>query len=162
MRCLVTILLQLFIAVSGHCEVEDPLLAGYWVPPGGEAIIDIAPDGEHLRLTLHAVLAPLDPDSPLAGGNDSNNPDPDLRGRPLAELPLGRLEATDGDPTWRGRLYDPESGREFKVAVRFVDPDVLEVRGHVGLPIFGKTLYWARLYLHRSRQEALWAEGLQR
>lgn len=159
MRYLVTILLQLFIAASGHCEIEDPSPAGYWVPPGGEAIIDIAPDGDYLRLTLHAVLEPLDPDNPLASGNDSNNPDRSLRGRPLEELPIGRLEGTDGDPTWRGRLYDPDSGRDFKVAVRFVDPDVLEVRGHIGLPIFGKTHYWARLSLHISRQEALWAEG---
>lgn len=159
MRCIFAILLQLFIAVSGHCDTGASPLAGYWVPPGGEAIIRISPDGDHLRLTLCAVLVPLDPDSPLVSGRDSNNPDPTLRQRPLDKLPLGRLEASDDDSPWRGRLYDPESGRDFKVAVRLVDPDVLEVHGHVGLPIFGKTLYWARLSLHQSRQEALWAEG---
>jgi len=132
-------------------------LAGRWVTGDGQAVIELIPDARGLRVVLLAAVSPPqdDPDRSLV---DANNPEPSLRQRPLANLELGRLEPS-GDDRWSGRLYDPESGNTFKVRATRLRPGVIELRGYVGIPAFGRTVHWVSLAHHRERQRKLWAAG---
>lgn len=132
-------------------------LAGRWVTGDGRAVIELIPEARGLRAVLLAVVPPPqdDPDRPLI---DSNNPDPSLRQRSLANLELGRLEPAGGG-RWSGRLYDPESGDTFRVRATRLRPGVIELRGYVGIPAFGRTVYWLSLARHEERQLSLRGAG---
>jgi uncharacterized protein (DUF2147 family) len=152
-------LLSLFLALCGSAHADSaPVLTGPWVIADGEALMAIDAAGGEARVVLRAVAPPLTNDDPTPRSSDRNNPDPDLRDRPLAGLEIGRLRHTD-DGGWRGRLYDPETGKTFRVVARLIDADVLEVRGYLGIPALGRTMHWVRLAHHRQRLMALWAEA---
>lgn len=132
-------------------------LAGRWVTGGGQAIVELIPEAGGLRAVLLAAVPPPqdDPDRSLV---DADNPEPSRRQRPLANLELGRLEPS-GDDRWSGRLYDPESGDTFRVNATRLRPGVVELRGYVGIPAFGRTVHWVSLAHHQQRQRKLWAAG---
>lgn len=52
----------------------------------------------------------------------------------------------DGD-TWKGgKILDPENGKTYKCKIKISEdnPDVLEVRGFIGISLIGRTQYWRR------------------
>jgi uncharacterized protein (DUF2147 family) len=69
---------------------------------------------------------------------DLHNPDAALRSRTL----LG-LDLLDGyqykDGKWQGNLYDPESGKTYKSQITLGADGKLQMRGYVGMPMFGRT-----------------------
>lgn len=132
-------------------------LAGLWVTGDGQAVIELVPESRDLQAVLRLAIPPPqdDLDRTLV---DANNPDPTLRQRPLVNLELGRL-APSGGNRWSGRLYDPESGDTFRVRATCLQPGVIELRGYVGIPTFGRTVHWVSLPYHKERQRRLWAAG---
>jgi uncharacterized protein (DUF2147 family) len=134
-------------------------LTGHWATKDGEALLDLRATGGSVRVVLQAVAAPLPPASSGAPELDHRNPDEALRRRPLAGLELGVLEVEADRRRWRGRLYDPASGETYSVVATLVGAHVLEVRGFVGLQVFGRTMHWLRLPYHQARVQALWAQG---
>ncbi len=135
-------------------------LPGEWVTKDGEALLALQASGTRVRVVLQAVAAAVPPQAGTAVPLDQRNPDEALRRRPLAGLELGVLEPDANRPQrWRGRLYDPASGETYSVVAAFAAADVLEVRGFVGLQMFGRSMYWLRLPYHRARVQALWAEA---
>ncbi|WP_186757972.1 DUF2147 domain-containing protein [Echinicola salinicaeni] len=76
---------------------------------------------------------------------DVNNKDPQLRNQSLSKIHLIQaLEYDDGK--WSGgEIYDPESGESYQCLVKLIDKDRVEVRGYLGLPTFGKSLFWKRI-----------------
>lgn len=116
-------------------------IEGQWIPPGGDAVIEIAVH-DTARLTLVRALDPA--------AVDENNPDPTLRGRPLAGILLGDGFSRSGDEWKGGQLYDPGSGKTYRGQMRLIDEDRLELRGYIGLAAFGRSEVWTR----RARFEA--------
>jgi uncharacterized protein (DUF2147 family) len=50
-----------------------------------------------------------------------------------------------GGTTWdKGRIYDPESGKTYKSKMTLAAPNRLEIRGYVGIPLFGRSTTWTR------------------
>lgn len=43
-----------------------------------------------------------------------------------------------------GSVLDPESGSTYDCYIELVSPDVLKLRGYLGMPAFGRTQYWTR------------------
>lgn len=150
-RALGICLLALWVYPAA-ASADEP--SGLWVTGDGQAVIDLIPDPPGIRAVLVAVIPPPS-DAPQAP-NDVNNPDPSLRGRPLAGLELGRLAKSESN-TWAGRLYDPDSGKTFRVNATRMQPGILELRGYVAIPAFGRTMYWVSLETHKQRQRKLWA-----
>ncbi len=69
----------------------------------------------------------------------------DLQDRPLQGLRIVRDLRPQGARWGGGKILDPESGKVYDCEVRLAeDGAVLEVRGFVGLPAFGKTMRWHR------------------
>jgi uncharacterized protein (DUF2147 family) len=76
---------------------------------------------------------------------DRYNPDPALRKRPLIGLQIMQGFSEHGDTTWGGgSCYDPKSGKSYRGNIRLTAPDRLELRGFIGIPLFGRTSVWTR------------------
>lgn len=79
---------------------------------------------------------------------DLENPDPALRDRPVMGLTILQDFTYDGDGTWSGgTVYDPANGKTYKGKL-YLDgtgDDTLELRGYVGIPLFGRTTTWRRV-----------------
>lgn len=76
---------------------------------------------------------------------DINNPDEKLRSRPLKGLENLRDFTFKGDGKWEeGRIYDPKTGNDYACEMKLVDDNTLEVRGFIGVSLFGRTDVWKR------------------
>lgn len=113
-------------------------VAGRWVTAEKDGVILIAPCGKALCGTIDRFLVPP-PEG--VGQRDVNNPDAKLRSRKLLGLPILSGFTADGD-LWRGRIYDPKSGKTYRSVIRRKGPNVLEVKGCVGP--FCQTQEWRK------------------
>ena len=43
-----------------------------------------------------------------------------------------------------GKIYDPKSGNDYSCEIKMTDANTLEVRGYVGISMFGRTDVWKR------------------
>jgi len=96
---------------------------------------------------LKDPLYPADDDMGMAGRPvvDRENPNPALRSRPVMGLQLMEGFAYMGENTWQnGTIYDPERGKTYKCKLILSAPNRLDVRGFVGIPLFGRTSHWTR------------------
>lgn len=125
------------VALSGGQAIE-----GRWLSGDGDGWIDIAISGD----TLTGAIAGSPNDPPGADPRyDVLNPDPALRGRPLKGLTILSGFTYDEDGRWvGGRVYDPNSGKTYKGTIRQVDANTLELRGYIGISLFGRTETWKR------------------
>lgn len=107
---------------------------GLWAGPS--ALVDVRADASNrLSMVIVSLLDPLDDNgNPV---RDMENPDDTLRGRPILGLNLLQNVTKDGD-RWEGKIYDPESGNTYSARIRVKD-GMLEMRGYIGSPIFGRT-----------------------
>lgn len=116
-------------------------IAGRWLTAEGKAVVEIAPcaggGGPDVCGRIAQVLKPRPGGPPV----DIKNPDPALRGRPMAGLVILTGFRPDGD-RWRGRIYDPESGRTYRSEL-IRDGRRLTVKGCWGP--FCRSQEWAAL-----------------
>ena len=50
-----------------------------------------------------------------------------------------------GENKWaEGRIYDPKSGSDYSCEMKLIDENTLEVRGYIGVSLFGRTDVWKR------------------
>jgi hypothetical protein len=69
---------------------------------------------------------------------DDRNPDPALRERPIVGIDL-LSEYRFDDGQWRGRIYDPESGKVYSSRMKVEKDGRLHMRGYIGVPMLGRT-----------------------
>jgi uncharacterized protein (DUF2147 family) len=78
---------------------------------------------------------------------DTNNPNNSLKSKPIVgAIILRDFEFKDGEWT-NGKIYDPESGKDYKCYMRFKDANTLNVRGYIGISMIGRTEVWTRTKL---------------
>ena len=137
LAALVPAALLLLAAVA---RAETPL--GMWET--GESHIEIYNCGDLLCGRIAALDEPLD-----AEGKpkiDTQNPDPALRTRPILGMDLIAGFSRKSDTKWvKGTIYDPRDGKTYKCRMTLKKDGTLEVRGYVGLAMFGKTVVWTRI-----------------
>lgn len=76
---------------------------------------------------------------------DENNPDQPLRNRPLIGVEILTNFRYDGNQKWSGgEIYEPRHGHVSSGKLKLSSTNQLEVRGYIGLPIFGSTEVWTR------------------
>ncbi len=78
---------------------------------------------------------------------DILNPDPKKRNTPGDQIVLmwGFTYDADKDMWVNGEIYDPCHGKTYKCRLSFESPTKLKVRGYIGTPAFGKSMYWYKL-----------------
>jgi len=84
------------------------------------------------------------------GRLDEKNPDPSLRNRLLVGTMILRDFRYQGENDWSGgRIYDPDSGHEYRSYMRLDDDgkdmNTLRLRGYVGISLLGRTEKWTRV-----------------
>jgi uncharacterized protein (DUF2147 family) len=140
-------------AEDAHAYVPTPSdIVGDWLVESRDAVIRIEPVGGeyqgHILWQLHDTYGPED--GPALNGKivtDRNNPDPALRSRPLTGLKL--LTGLKFDPEagkWKGgHVYNSDNGRTYNCLVRMLSPNRLQLRGYIGISLFGGSTVWSRV-----------------
>lgn len=78
---------------------------------------------------------------------DKENPEESQRNRPILGMEILTDFVYDGDYTWvDGDIYDPKSGDTYSCKMYLSkDYKTLEVRGYIGISLFGRTEVWKRV-----------------
>ncbi len=80
------------------------------------------------------------------GRKDDLNPDPKLKTRMIiGSVILSDFKFTGS--TWEdGKIYDPNSGKTYDCILKLKDQNkTLDIRGFVGVALFGRTSTWTRI-----------------
>jgi uncharacterized protein (DUF2147 family) len=145
---LITVVIFLFVA-STSWSAEEGIL-GIWNNEDGRAKIEIFHCGGNYcgRIVwLNMPDYPADDKGGMGGTPriDRDNPNPKLRSRLLLGLQFMEGFKQSSANIWdKGSIYDPESGKTYKSTITFVNPHRLEIRGYIGIPLFGRTSTWTR------------------
>jgi uncharacterized protein (DUF2147 family) len=97
-------------------------------------------NGEYIG-TVIAVFSPPAPDAhPLCESCQG-----ELKDKPIVGMIILQGVRRSGDGYSAGRILDPDEGRVYKCRVALLDGGrKLEIRGYVGLPLFGRSQTWTR------------------
>ena len=72
-------------------------------------------------------------------------PDPALRNRPMLNLQIMEGFTAVDDTHWEdGIIYNPDNGKTYHGKLHLVSPHKLELRGYIGISLFGSTYVLTR------------------
>ena len=140
--------LVLFITMTAHAA--DDLILGIWDNQEKDAKIEIFRCGDKFCGKIVWLKNPDYPEDSKDGvpGTpklDHNNPDPQVRKKPVLGLEIVKDFTYTGDNTWvDGKVYDPKSGRTYSGKMTLVTPNQLHLRGFIGISLLGRTTTWTR------------------
>mgnify|MGYP003644513369 FL=1 len=100
-------------------------ILGDWVTQDRDAIIRIAKCGKTVCGRIHKFL--VTPPNGV-GQKDIHNPDKSLRNRTVLGLPI-LTGFTPDDDIWRGKIYDPKSGKTYRSEVSLESANKLKMKG---------------------------------
>lgn len=76
---------------------------------------------------------------------DHNNPNPELRKKPLIGLQILIDFVFAGDDLWTdGKIYNSDNGKTYRGRMTLISYDQLNVRGFIGIPLLGGSTTWTR------------------
>lgn len=77
---------------------------------------------------------------------DIKNPDPTLRNRDVIGLTILKNFEFKSKNVWSdGTIYDPKDGKTYSCKLTLVSNNKLEVKGYVGISLFGRTETWTKI-----------------
>jgi uncharacterized protein (DUF2147 family) len=110
---------------------------GTWLVPKGDAKVTISKCGDKICGKITWLKTPED--------LDTKNPDPAKRKNKILGMDM-LWGFTFKDNEWvGGHIYDPDSGDTYKCKMWLKSDDKLNVRGFVGVPLFGRSEIWTRV-----------------
>jgi len=131
-----------FLSVSTFAQSDA--IVGQWYNQEKDAVIDITKaENQTFEGKIVWMLNPND-----ENGNpktDPLNPDESMRSRSRMGMVIMYGFEYDEDNVWdEGEIYDPKSGNTYSGTITLSSENQLDLRGYVGLPIFGRTSNWTR------------------
>lgn len=130
-------------AIAGRMADNPDAVLGVWKNGEGTGMVQIFKRGDKYFGRLVWLKVPAD-----ANGKprvDVNNPEEKLRTRPLKGLENLRDFVYKGENKWEGgQVYDPKTGNDYSCEMTLTDANTLEVRGYIGVSLFGRTDVWKR------------------
>jgi uncharacterized protein (DUF2147 family) len=128
---------------------EADAIVGVWESGNGKARIKIDKVNDKFNGRIVWLKEPND-----AAGKpkvDKNNPEEALRNKPLLGYSMLKAFTYVGDKTWEeGTIYDPESGSTYSCTITMTDENTLDVRGFIGVSLFGRTDVWKRVAIKKK------------
>jgi uncharacterized protein (DUF2147 family) len=127
--------------LAGKIKKDDIL--GYWLSENKDGVVLVKKeDGDYKGyLVWIKFLATGEKKEVL----DDKNPDKKMKKRSLWGIRLFEGFKFDGEWTG-GQIYDPDSGKTYKCKMSLEeDKKTLNLRGYVGIPLFGRTSHWTRI-----------------
>lgn len=123
-------------------ENPDSIL-GLWKNGEGTGIVQIYKSGDKYFGRI-VWLKELN-DATGKPRTDINNPDEKKRATPLKGMTNLRNFIHDGKNIWEdGNIYDPKTGNDYSCVMTLINENTLEVRGYIGVSLFGRTDVWKR------------------
>ncbi|QTD57578.1 DUF2147 domain-containing protein [Parasphingorhabdus cellanae] len=129
--------------LTGGLMLATPVLAadsidGNWVTEDRDAIIKIGKCGNTVCGRIHKYLV-----TPPNGTDqkDVNNPNKKLRDRKVLGIAILTGFKPDGK-IWRGKVYDPKSGKTYRSEVQRISPTKLKMKGCIAFICQGQN--WTR------------------
>lgn len=133
----------LFFTSFATLAADPDDILGLWKNGEGTGIVQIYKKGDKYYGKIVWLKVTNDPDG--TPRKDINNPEASLRSRPLKGLENLRGFQYAGDGKWEnGNVYDPKTGNDYSCEMTLVNPNTLEVRGFIGISLFGRTDVWKR------------------
>jgi uncharacterized protein (DUF2147 family) len=144
------ILSVILVAAPLFAQGPDAVIGKWWNQEGTSQIEIYQQHGKYAGriVWLKEPNYPADDAKGMSGKPkvDRENPDVAQRNQPLLGLVMVWGFTYSGDNLWEnGRIYDPRDGKTYKCKMTLKSPDVLDVRGFIGLSLFGKTNVWTRV-----------------
>jgi uncharacterized protein (DUF2147 family) len=125
------------LAGCAALRAQAASVLGEWQEPTG-AVLRVDHCGNQVCIWIVALSRHAD------APTDIHNPDAGLRGRALCGLEIGSgFALRDAAHATDGTLYDPKTGKTYH-GMLTVDGDRLDLRGYIGVPLFGRSQTWMR------------------
>ena len=125
------------MAFASPAIAASPIV-GDWVTQDKDAIIKISQCGATVCGRIHKYL--VTPPNGV-GQKDVNNPNKSLRNRTLLGMAILTEFKPDGN-IWRGKVYDPKSGKTYRSEVTLNSTNSLKMKGCVAFICQGQN--WTR------------------
>lgn len=134
-------LIVLMLVISAPAFADRDAVKGYWST--GDSIFEIYEKDGALYGQIRALNSPTYEPGEREGYDgkprmDTENPEPGLQSRPLIGLHMFSEYAYE-DGRWQGKIYDPATGNTYQSRMKVNGDGELEIRGYVGMPMFGRT-----------------------
>jgi uncharacterized protein (DUF2147 family) len=150
---LLTALVALVWALSSsYVWASGDQIVGSWLTPDDKAVVEIyLQDGQYfgkfssLKEPTYAVGHADGLDGQVKV--DLNNPDVTQHTQPIIGLVMlnGMTYAGEkkGKHNWKGgTIYDPGNGKAYKCTIKLNADGTLDLRGYIGISLFGRTQTW--------------------
>jgi len=138
------------LAFTSSVSAASTDILGMWFNQDKDAKIEIFQCGNDFCGKIVWLKEPTYPAGSKEGTPgtpklDIKNPDAAHRKDPLMGLQLVLGLQYAGDNQWKnGKIYDPDSGKTYSSKATLISHDQLDLRGFVGVSMFGRTEKWSR------------------
>ena len=143
MKKIFSISISLLFSLNLLAQSESDVILGNWYNQEKDAVIKIYKEDGKYHGKIIWMLNPLD-----ENGNpktDPLNPDESLQSRSRMGMIILYNFEYDSENEWDdGNIYDPKSGNEYSGTMTLTSKNNLNLRGYVGIPLFGRTSNWSR------------------
>jgi uncharacterized protein (DUF2147 family) len=132
---------EVLLTEANAADADD--VVGLWKNGEGTGIVQIYKSGSKYYGRIVWLKEANDKNGKPR--TDVNNPDESKRSVPLKGMTNMRGFDFIGKNVWEGgNIYDPKTGNDYSCEMTLVNENTLEVRGYIGVSLFGKTDVWKR------------------
>ncbi|MFN4007003.1 MAG: DUF2147 domain-containing protein [Chitinophagaceae bacterium] len=143
-KVLLAVMSLMWVTLTVNAQSGADALLGFWRSGDGKAVIEIYKNGDMYDGKIVWLAEPNDPQTGKPKV-DSKNEEESLRSRPILGLVnLRGFKFVKKNKWEEGKIYDPKSGNDYSCEIKMTDANTLEVRGYVGISMFGRTDVWKR------------------
>lgn len=138
-------LFLLFLSMQALAGTNPDACLGTWLTGSKKGHVQIYKQGDKY---FGKIVWLKDPNDPATGKplTDSKNPDVHKKNRHLLGLVNLHGFKYEGNNTWDdGKIYDPETGKEYSCKIKLTSANQLDVRGFIGVSLIGRTDSWVRV-----------------
>jgi uncharacterized protein (DUF2147 family) len=128
------VILGAFLLLSVYPSLAAPNVAGLWLTPGRDAVVEISRCDDGLCGRIVGLFL-----------DHASDPMPvDYRGVSQCGLPLITDARQIRLGLWKGHITDPRNGNVWGVELHLDPHGNLALRGFFGIPLLGRTQIWTR------------------
>jgi uncharacterized protein (DUF2147 family) len=130
------------LRVNAQHKPDD--LLGYWFNEEKTSKVQLFKEGNKYFAKIVWLKEPNDVKTGKPR-TDNLNPEVKLQNIPLMGLVIMKNFEFDGKAEWKnGTIYDPKKGKTYSCYIQFDTPNVLKIRGYIGISLLGRTTYWTK------------------
>lgn len=136
--------IMLLVSATAYSQTPSPV--GVWKTLSdkngdAESLVRIVEVNGELQGKVERIFSPPAPSAnPLCEECKG-----ELKNKPIVGMTIMKRLHRSGSEYTGGEILDPDEGETYKCSVRVIDGGAkLEVRGYIGISLFGRTQTWAR------------------